>query len=143
MEEACPKLIALNRDKHYAKWVGRPPDGRPFFLTNPFVPGRREFLALYLFDPAGQLLEARIEDLGPRRKLDRKAMGELRDTWLASLGDWTPGRIEVAPFYVERFDEEFGFIPNPPEGRVGWQVTVEPGNYMAFTAPWTSGIYDT
>jgi hypothetical protein len=39
---------------------------------------------------------------------------------------------------------EFGFIAHPPEpGFDKWQVTVEPGNYMAFTAPWTSGNYDT
>jgi hypothetical protein len=53
-------------------------DGRQFFLTNPLVPANggtpgRKFLAWYLVDKDGALLEARIEDQGigcpPRRHL--------------------------------------------------------------------------
>ncbi|MEU3456907.1 hypothetical protein ABZ671_25400 [Micromonospora sp. NPDC006766] len=56
----------------------------------------------------------------------------------------TFGRIEVAPFAVERFGTTFGLIPQPPEdGDDFWWVELHPGNYMAFTAPWDSGEYDT
>jgi hypothetical protein len=42
------------------------------------------------------------------------------------------------------FGVEFGFIPQPPgEPGEDWSVTVEPGNYMCFWPPWTSGEYDT
>jgi hypothetical protein len=144
MSQGCPKLVAIEPDGYHAKHVGRLADGRQFFLTNPFVPGQREFLALYLFDPAGQLVEARIEDLGTREELDREAVHRLREAWLLSLGDRAPSRIEVAPFYVERFGVEFGLIPQPPEEPdEDWSVIVKPGNYMCFWPPWTSGDYDT
>jgi hypothetical protein len=42
------------------------------------------------------------------------------------------------------FGIEFGLIPRPPEDPgEDWRVTVEPGDYMCFWPPWTSGDYDT
>ncbi len=149
MAKRPPKLIALNHDAYAARYVGRTEDGRQFFLTTPFVPALdgnpgREFLALYLFDKGGGLLEARIEDLGPRATLDEDRARAMRERMLASLGEVKFRRIKVAPFRVERFGVEFGFIPLPPEEPgEEWSVIVEPGNYMAFFPPWSSGEYDT
>jgi hypothetical protein len=58
--------------------VGRTADGRQFFLTTPFVPAKAgaagaEFVALYRFDAAGQLIEGAIDNLGPRATLDNDA----------------------------------------------------------------------
>ncbi len=145
MAKRPPKLVALDHDDYSARHVGRTADGRQFFLTRPFVPAPgHEYLALYLFDAAGRLTGLRVEDLGPRARLDRERTQALRAEWLAALGEVTFGRIEVAPFRVEVFGVEFGFIAHPPEpGFDKWQVTVEPGNYMAFRAPWNRGVYDT
>jgi hypothetical protein len=145
MAKRPPKRVALNHDDHHARHVGRTADGRQFFLTRPFVPALggdpgREFLALDPFDAEGALLEARIEDLGPRAG---RARG-LRDAMLASLGPVKYRRIVVAPFRVERFGVTFGFLPEPPEDpEDGWSVVVEPGDVMAFSPPWGSGEYDT
>ena len=144
-----PKLIALNHDDYHAKYVGRTTDGRQFFLTAPFVPASagnagREFLAMYLFDKSGVLLEARIEDLGTRDKLDKATTRATQEALIASLGQVTFGPIQMAPFRVERFGVAFGLIPRAPEeSRADWQVTLEPGNSMAFWPPWTHGEYDT
>src|SRR5690606_812561 len=64
----APTTIAIDHDDYHAKLVGRTPDGRQFFLTTPFEPGRPgvpgcEFVALYIFDPAGNLVEAKIDQL--------------------------------------------------------------------------------
>src|SRR5689334_9708150 len=64
MAKGPPKTVALAPDDYAARFVGRTADGRQFFLTHPFVPAvggdpGREFLALYLFDKDGALLEAR------------------------------------------------------------------------------------
>ena len=124
-------------------------DDRKFFLTQPFVPAigdepGREFIVLYLFDPDGRLMEARIEDMGTRAGMDEGRGEAVRDEILASLGGFSYERIWVAPFRVERFGVEFGFIPQPPEEPgEDWSVIVEPGNYMCFWPPWTSGDYDT
>lgn len=149
MTKGPPKLITLDHDDYAAKYVGHVKDGRQFFLTTPFVPAMgeepgREFLALYVFDKAGKLQSATLDDLGTRAAMDEAAARVRRDELLASLGEVTYGRIKVAPFTVERFGVAFGFIPQPPEeDDEDWCVIVEPGNYVCFWPPWTSGDYDT
>ena len=148
MAKRPPKLVALDHDDYAARYVGRTADGRQFFLTNPFVPALdgtgQEFLALYLFDNAGRLLEAVIEDQGARAGLDGGRAEARRDELLSSLGAVEFRRIKVAPFRVKRFGVTFGFLARPPEGPgEDWSVTVEPGDYMCFWPPWTSGEYDT
>ena len=103
-----------------------------------------EFLALYLFDDAGKLLDAKIENLGPRATLDEDRRVRLRDLWLAELGEVSYERVEVAPCSIKRFDIEFGLIVREPEDEEDvWAVEMQPGNYMAFFEPWDSGDYDT
>jgi hypothetical protein len=148
MNSNRPELVAIDRDDHAAQYVGRTADGRQFILTTPFEPAisgpGAEHLALYLFDDAGKLLDARIENLGPRAAMDEKRREQLRDQWLAELGDLSYGRVEVAPFVVKRFGTEFGLIVREPEEEEDvWAVEMQPGNYMAFFEPWDSGVYDT
>lgn len=144
MDEQAPSLLALDHDDYAARFVGRTADGRQFFLTTPFLPGDRDFLALYLFDGQGNLLVATIEELGRREQVDEKAAAARQSALLASLGEVTFERIEVAPFRIERFGTTFGFIAEAPEDEEDcWRVIVEPGNYMCFFEPWDSGEYDT
>jgi hypothetical protein len=149
MAKGPPKLVTLDHNEYEAEHVGRTKDGRQFFLTTPFVPALgkepgREFIALYVFDKAGHLLSVVIDDLGARATMDEPARRARRDELLASLGAVTYRRIRVAPFRVECFGVELGFIPQPPEEPgEDWSVIVEPGNYMCFWPPWTSGDYDT
>jgi hypothetical protein len=144
-----PEIIAIEHDDYHAKHVGRTADGRQFFLTTPFQPaigGRAgvEFIALYLFDENGTLIEAKINELGPREGLDQAKASRLFDRRLAELGDVTFERIEVAPFKVQRFGTVFGLVPREPEeSGEPWVVEAHPGNYMAFYEPWDTGEYDT
>ena len=148
MRATPPELVSINHDDYHAKHVGHTADGRQFFLTEPFIPAvgteGREFLALYLFDPKGGLLEARVDDLGTRDKVDIEAARHLQEQRLAELGLLVHGRIVVQPFQVERFGTTFGLVLSEPEEEEDvWTVTVEPGNYMAFFEPFDSGDYDT
>jgi hypothetical protein len=144
MSTSRPESIALDPDEDYARYVGHTAVGRQFFLTTPFEPGGREFIALYLFDSSGRLIEARIDDLGPRATLDREARRALLDEWLRDLGPVERHRIKVAPFTIERFGLQFGFVPRAPEeDDEPWTVEAQPGSYMAFLEPWNSGEYDT
>ena len=151
MAKGPPKTVTLRPDDYHAEYVGRTDDGRGFFLTAPFIPAEpvgsdtgREFLALYTFDKSGQFLNAMIDDLGPRARLDHQARITRRDQLLASLGKYKRRHIRIALFRIERFGVEFGFIARPPEEKGDeWRVTVEPGDYMCFWAPWSSGDYDT
>jgi hypothetical protein len=145
---ASPEKIAIDRDDYHAEHVGTLSDGRQFFVTTPFVPAGhgpgREFIAVYLFDADGKLLEARIDDLGTRATLDDAAAKKQLQARLAELGEVNHQRIEVRPFQLERFGVTFGLIPQPPEEEdEEWCVILEPGNYMAFYEPFDSGEYDT
>jgi hypothetical protein len=149
MAKGPPKTVVLAHDDYHARYVGRTVDGRRLFLTTPFAPAvggssGREFLALYLFDKDGTLVDAQIEDLGPRAEFDEVAARARHAGLLESLGPVKYCRIKAAPFKVERFGVEFGFIPQPPEeSGDDWSVIVQPGDYMCFWPPWTSGDYDT
>jgi len=146
---SAPSLIAIDHDDYHANRVGRTRDGVQVFVTTPFIPAYgsdigREFLAVYLFDKSGELLEARIDDLGPRATLDKDQARRLLDQRLTELGPFQHARILVRPFTMKRFGTTFGLVPRPPEN-VGdsWWVELQPGNYMAFHEPWDSGEYDT
>jgi hypothetical protein len=144
-----PEIIAIDHDGYHAKHVGVLPDGRQFFLTTPFEgtskrhPGG-EYVALFIFDRAGRLVDAVIDNFGPRASMDGVARQALYELRLKELGDVTLGRILVAPFEIERFGTVFGLVARVPEESDDvWAVEMLPGNYMAFFEPWDSGDYDT
>ncbi len=140
---SAPPIIRINHDDYHAKYVGRTSDGRQFFLTTPFVPFGCEFVALYLFDEKGNLLETRIDQLGGRAQIEAEPERDTLAVRLSELGEVAFCDVVVAPFRIERFGVEFGLIAQAPEdGSENWWVTVEPGDYMAFYPPW-DGNYDT
>lgn len=149
MQEGPPELIAINHDDYHAKYIGIASDGSQFFLTSLFEPAIGgspgcEYVALFKFDPAGRLIDSRIENFGPRDQMDEGARTALRDRWLEELGEVNFERIEVAPFSVEKFGTSFGLIVREPEDEDDeWAVELQPGDFMAFFEPWDSGDYDT
>ena len=77
-----PETFPINHDDYHAKHIGRTADGRQFFLTTPFVAAHgkelgAEFIALFTFDENGKLLEASIDNLGPRATIDGDAASKL------------------------------------------------------------------
>jgi hypothetical protein len=144
-----PDLIAINHDDYHARHIGRTADGQQFFLTPLFEPAihgkaGNEFVALFLFDDRGKLVEAKIDQFGPRATMDEGKRRAAYEARLREMGKVKFERIEVAPFSVKRFGTEFGLIPQPPEEEgEDWWVELHPGNFMAFYPPWHSGDYDT
>ena len=149
MKSGPPELIAIEHDDYHAEHVGHTSDGRQFFLTTPFEPAMGdekggEYVALFLFDVAGNLVVAEVDDFGPRATADESARRSAYERRLAELGDVTFDRIAVKPFAVTKFGRQFGLIPRAPEDDDDpWAVEMMPGNYMAFFEPWDSGQYDT
>ena len=143
-----PKTFPINHDDYHAKHIGRTADGRQFFLTTPFVPALGnetggEFIALFMFDAKGKLLDTTIDNLGPRATLDKDAASKLYEQRLPSLGNVKFCNIRIAPFKTERFGIEFGLIPRECEDEEDEPaIEMQPGNYMAFFDPW-DGDYDT
>lgn len=141
-----PEIIMINPLDRQSQHIGRTADGRQFFLTMPFEPARSddsrgsEFVALYLFDDAGTLLDAKIDDFGPRADMDVEKRNAIYEQRLTGLGDVSIEGILIAPFAIDRFGTTFGFIPRRPDYDA---VDVMPGNYMAFFPPWDSGDYES
>ena len=146
--DGIPETFPINHDGDHAKHIGRTADGRQFFLTTPFMPalGKQaggEYIALFTFDTNGRMLDATIDDLGPRATINRDAATKLYEQRLESLGDFEFCNIRIAPFRTERFGIEFGLIPRECEDEDDEPaIEMQPGNYMAFFDPW-DGDYDT
>src|SRR2546430_8037277 len=101
MSDGRPDFIAIEHDDYHAKHVGWTGDGRQFILTTPFEPATGgktggEFIALYLFNTDGKLLEARIDELGPRATVDKEKARQLYEQRLKELGEVRFSRVEVA-----------------------------------------------
>ena len=145
--DGIPETFPINHDDYHAEHIGLTSDGRQFFLTTPFVPAISdatggEFIALFTFDAKGKLLDATIDNLGPRATLDRVAASKQYEQRLASLGDVRFCDIRIAPFKTERFGIEFGLIPRECEDEDDvLAIEIQPGNYMAFFDPWDGDYY--
>ncbi|MFI7597978.1 hypothetical protein [Actinoplanes sp. NPDC049681] len=141
-----PERLAIDHDDFGARYVGHTADGRQFFVTTPFESGEegRTFVATYLFTADGRFLEAEIEPTEGGDDLYQVLTDADAKKQVRKLGEVTYDRIVVEPFEVHRYGNTFGLIVHEPDADDDlWWVTVEPGDYMAFAAPWDSGVYDT
>jgi len=136
-----PELITIDHDDYHAEYIGLTKDNFQFFMTSLFVPGADEFLAVFLFNESGDLVESKVDHLGTRETMDIEAARQLRSNRLSELGVKEFTTIKVKPFAVEHYGITMGLIPEKFEDN--WTVELLPGNCMAFYAPWDSGIYDT
>ena len=149
MNSNKPVTVAIDHDDYHAEHVGRTQEGLQFFLTTPFEAPLSntqgcEYIALFKFDLAGNLVDSIIDTLGPRGSYDEDARKNKYLTRLKELGDVDYQRIEVKPFSINHNGVEVGLIAREPENEGDiWAVELLPGNYMAFFEPWDSGEYDT
>ena len=146
-----PKRIRINHDDYHASLVGKTQDSRQFFITQPFVPDGKDFVARYLFDKTGVFLDATIHDLGERKSgeppgnalVENGVVEAMQQQFLSELGDVELCDIKVCPVSYEAHETTFGLIAQAPEEDDDeWNVIAEPGDYMAFYPPW-DGDYDT
>ncbi|MBB5208425.1 hypothetical protein [Chiayiivirga flava] len=166
-----PERLVIPHDDHHGKLVGHSADGNGFFITTPYVadpdPAKaREFVALYRFAPDGDLIDAQIDAIGSRLEIlgaaragalpgnaagPNPASQAVIDRHLAALGPVRLEDIVAKPFAIERHGLQFGLIPESADDYADFDddeeielssVILMPGNYMAFTPPWT-GDYDT
>jgi len=144
-----PEKIAINHDNYSAKHIGRTKDGLQFFLTTPFEPAFPntkgcEYIALFKFDLDGNLVDAKIDTIGPRGSYNEEERRQKYLSHLYELGEVKYQRIEVKPFSIKHNNVDIGLIIREPvDDDDIFAVELLPGNYMAFFEPWDSGEYDT
>jgi hypothetical protein len=106
-----PDRILMVPDEWDTSMVGTAEDGRLFFLTQPFDPGRAEYAAIFYWNADGSYNSIVVDDLGSRDDVDRTmaeaAVASLKDR----LGDYTIETISVAPFSEHHDGVDFGLVP--------------------------------
>ena len=144
MKHNKPTLIAIVHDNYHAKHIGRKNDGVQFFLTTPFTLDC-EYIALFLFDSEGNLIDSKIDSLGKRGSYDLDWKESKYQKILASLGEVEYQRIEVKPFSIDVDGVEIGLVimEGEDEDDTFYTVDLIPGNFMSFSEPWDDGDYDT
>ncbi len=170
-----PEKLVVPHDDYHCKYVGKMTNGQQFFLTTPFTYAEdlakaQEFVALYLFNADGDLIDHKINNLGNRASLvgeqnakilpgnvmeETPVVQTMINNLLKTLGKISFENILIKPFVIEKFDLTFGIVPENYDdhlyGDDGFYddmddeemtMIVEPGNYMAFVYPF-DGEYDT
>jgi hypothetical protein len=146
-----PELIPINLDGSYMRWIGKAADGSQFLISNAFIQeanssaGRRYFTTFYLFDADGTLKRWQIDEVGEGHDkatalVALEKVKAIREQHIATLGRVKYGTISVRPFEVPHHGVAFGLVANEQHnkaGRVGWQVTLQPGSIVTFRSPWT------
>ena len=141
--------LRLIPDRYHLADVGPLENGNNYWIDvqlNSEGRDTRDFVATYVFDTVGELIQHKITDLGlcsdpnalPANamvKQERERIGakERRGIW---------GR----PFAIQTFGLVFGLVVrDPQQGEIeGYQaVDAMPGWTLMFYPPWEDGLYNT
>ena len=148
MKSVKPKKIAIKHDDYLAEHVGKTLDGRQFFLTRPFKRDENEerpcdYIALYLFDLDGNLVDSIIDRIGVRGSYNQREYEKLYQSRLNDLGKVEFCKISVKPFSISKFDIEFGLVPKEPKyADDNWVVELLPDAFIKFYEPGGNGRYN-
>ncbi|MBI3440179.1 MAG: hypothetical protein HY054_16265 [Proteobacteria bacterium] len=140
-----PEKLLIVPDEFHLDDAGRCADGRNVIMTTQLIPSvgqTKDFICTFWFDNGGHLVAHRIDEVGIRGAYDEDGAKRIWASHADAVGVIDPQPFWVKPFSVDFDGQAFGLIPEQTEDGE-WQVIFEPGNTMAFYAPWDSGEYDT
>jgi hypothetical protein len=140
-----PEKLLIVPDEFHLDHAGRCADGRFVIITSQLIFGAeqtRDFICTFWFDAEGALVEHRIDEVGMRGAYETDHGKKIWAAHADAVGQIEPEPFWVRPFEVELAGRSFGLIPELMDDGE-WHVIFEPGNTMAFYAPWDSGEYDT
>lgn len=144
-----PARFTIVPDDYHVPYAGTASDGRRFFLSDELAdfgtPGS-SYVGLYLWNADGSFSEVRVDavehpDGLPRGEAVSAGADDLIKKRLAELGDYELEPITVEPFLEMIGGTQFGWAVTEAEGR--YSITVEPGDFIAYYAPWDGLEYDT
>lgn len=142
-----PSRITIVPDDYHVPYAGTAEDGRLFFLSDELFSQDAAYIGLFLWQPDGTFDEVRVEVVGRSgevpsgQAVPADADDALREA-LDVVGDYTLEPITVEPFLQEVDGVEFGWRTGQYEDGTQY-VNVEPGNFIAYYAPWDGLEYDT
>jgi hypothetical protein len=143
----APSRIRILPDDHHVPVAGTLPDGRRCFVSEELFAGDQQFVAAFIWSEDGTFEELRVIGTARAASLPPGQAGPRADgaagleDLVAELGGVELGPIDVQPFAVQADGVEFGFVPRSWDGE--WGVSVEPGDFIAYSEPWDGEDYDT
>ncbi len=147
--EAAPTRFRIVPDDYHVPYAGTAGDGRRFFLSEElFSPGTgAAYVGLFLWHADGTFDEIRVDrvrrpDGLPPGQAAPAGAEKLVARRLAELGDYVLEPIEVEPFTEKVHGVTFGWrLGRYDDG--SYYLNIEPGDFIAYYAPWDGLDYDT
>jgi hypothetical protein len=142
----APERITIVPDDYHVPYAGTAEDGRRFFLSEELFAGGSGYVGLFLWAADGTFDRVDVEPVArpsglPSGQAGRSGAGDVVASKLALLGDYVLEPIEVAPFLEEVDGVAFGWKVAEDAGE--YYVTIEPGDFICYYAPWDGLEYDT
>ena len=141
--------IRLIPDRYHLTDVGQLADGNNYWIDiqlNPEGRDTRDFIATYIFDADGELIEFQIIDLGLRSDPNALSARAVIKEESDRIGAKENSDFWVSPFAVKTHGLVFGLVVRDRQkGELeGFQaVDAMPGWTIMFYPPWEDGLYDT
>ena len=144
---APPERFTIVPDDYHVPYAGTAEDGRKFFLSQElFEPGGSSYVGLFLWNADGSFDRIEVDEVRrpaglPPGQAAPAGADDLVAARLAELGDYKLEPIEVAPFVRSVDGVRFGWQFRTFEGTSS--INIEPGDFIAYYAPWDGLDYDT
>ncbi|HZX03441.1 hypothetical protein [Kribbella sp.] len=144
--EPKPERFRIVPDDYHVPYAGTAEDGRKFFLSDELFAGGSGYVGLYLWKADGTYDEVRVEEVRrtpgvPPGQAASAGADALIESRLAELGKYVLEPIDVEPFTTKIDGVTFGWALGQYEG--AYSIHIEPGDFIAYYAPWDGLGYDT
>ncbi|GAA1602834.1 MULTISPECIES: hypothetical protein [Kribbella] len=144
--EVAPQRFRIVPDDYHVPYAGTAQDGRKFFLSDELFAGNAGYVGLYLWNADGTFDEVKADVVRrtpgvPPAQAASAGADALIKSRLAELGNYKLEPIDVAPFTTKVDGTTFGWILDQFEGQ--YSIHIEPGDFIAYYAPWDGLGYDT
>jgi hypothetical protein len=146
----APDRFTIVPDDYHVPYAGTAEDGRRFFLSEELFtagPPGSAYVGLFLWNADGTFDEVRVDEVPrpggiPAGQAARAGAHRLVQARLSELGDYVLEPIEVEPFTALVDGVRFGWrVGRYDDG--SYHLDIEPGNFIAYYAPWDGLDYDT
>lgn len=141
-----PDRITIRPDDYHVPYAGTAQDGKKFFLSDELFTPENSYVGLFLWNADGSFHSVRVSEVArpqgvPPGQASSAGADDLVEGRLGELGDYRLEPITVEPFIETINGVEFGWRYYVFEGSAS--INIEPGNFIAYYAPWDGFEYDT
>ncbi len=142
-----PTRFTIRPDDYHVPHAGTAEDGRKFFLSDELFDADTGWVGLFLWTADGTFDEVKVSAVGraaglPPGQAGPAGAGGAVQNRLAELGKYVLEPITVEPFTQEVEGTDFGWkVDRYDDGT--YYVSIEPGDFICYYAPWDGEEYDT